>query len=284
MERLMTFETIDLKPRIGTAVTAKLESLLDGSIGQQLRRLLEQRGVLLFRGLDMTDEQQLQFAKTLGTPVFEDGSGIGKVSADESKSPAWAEVIEALRFFHFDDPHMNTPALAGILRAVSVAPVGGQTEFANTYAIYDDLPEAERRFFDTLQAVHSKETFLRKAVPNPTESQLSRWGDAVQPSNTLPLVWQHRTGRKSLLIGETISRIVGMDPAEGHALVRRLLALAERPDYLYRHEWQVGDVLIWDNTGTMHRAVPYDRDFRRELHRVKLAGEEPVADTTKAAA
>ena len=90
--------------------------------------------------------------------------------------------------------------------------------------------------------------------------------------------------RKSLLLGETISRIIGVDPAESHPLLRRLLALAEKPQYIYRHEWQVGDVLIWDNTGTMHRVVPFDLDCGRELHRVKLAGEEPIRAAGNAAA
>jgi alpha-ketoglutarate-dependent taurine dioxygenase len=171
---------------------------------------------------------------------------------------------------------MSYPALASVLRARTVAPVGGQTEFANTYAIYEDLPEEEQRFLDGLRAVHSQETIQRKAFPDPTDWQLSLWGEGAIPATTHPLVWRHRTGRKSLLIGETMSRIVGLGPADSDALIRRLLSLAENREYIYRHEWQVGDILIWDNTGTMHRVVPFDLACGRELHRVKLAGEEPI--------
>ena len=272
----MSFTTVDLTTHIGTEVRADLNTLLDGSIAGQLRALLEQRGVLLFRNLDMTDDQQLQFAKTLGIPRNEHGTDITKVSSDKRQSPIFAEYTEGTFFFHFDDTYMNVPALASVLRARVAAPEGGQTEFSNTYAIYEDLPADEQRHLDGLQAVHSQETIQRKAFPEPTERQLALWGEGAIPATTHPLVWHHRTGRKSLLLGNTISRIVGMDRASSDALVARLLALADQPQYIYRHDWSVGDVLIWDNTGTMHRVVPFDLTCGRELHRVKLAGEEPI--------
>ena len=272
----MSFETVELSPRIGSQVKAPLEQLLDGSLARELRVLLEARGVLLFRGLDMSDEQQLQFGKTLGTPRHEHGTDITKVSSDKKTSPIFAEYTKGTYFFHFDDTYMQYPALASVLLARTIAPNGGQTEFANTYAIYEDLPEDEKRYLDTLQAVHSQETIQRKAFPDPTEFQLGLWGEGAIPATTHPLVWQHASGRKSLLIGETMSRIVGLESATSDALVRRILDLAERPEYRYRHDWQVGDVLVWDNTGTMHRVVPFDLDCGRELLRVKLAGEEPI--------
>lgn len=272
----MSFETVELSPRIGSQVKAPLEQLLDGSLARELRVLLEARGVLLFRGLDMSDEQQLQFGKTLGAPRHEHGTDITKVSSDKKTSPIFAEYTKGTYFFHFDDTYMQYPALASVLLARTIAPNGGQTEFANTYAIYEDLPEDEKRYLDTLQAVHSQETIQRKAFPDPTEFQLGLWGEGAIPATTHPLVWQHASGRKSLLIGETMSRIVGLESATSDALVRRILDLAERPEYRYRHDWQVGDVLVWDNTGTMHRVVPFDLDCGRELLRVKLAGEEPI--------
>lgn len=272
----MSFETVELSPRIGSQVKAPLEQLLDGSLARELRVLLEARGVLLFRGLDMSDKQQLQFGKTLGTPRHEHGTDITKVSSDKKTSPIFAEYTKGTYFFHFDDTYMQYPALASVLLARTIAPNGGQTEFANTYAIYEDLPEDEKRYLDTLQAVHSQETIQRKAFPNPTEFQLGLWGEGAIPPTTHPLVWQHASGRKSLLIGETMSRIVGLESATSDALVRRILDLAERPEYRYRHDWQVGDLLVWDNTGTMHRVVPFDLDCGRELLRVKLAGEEPI--------
>lgn len=272
----MSFTTTDLTPCIGSEIKADLATLLSGEIAQPLRSLLEQRGVLVFRGLDMSDEQQLQFAKTIGIPRHEHGTDITKVSSDKRISPIFAEYTKGTYFYHFDDTYMSVPALASVLRARTVAPSGGQTEFANTYAIYDSLPEDEQRYLDGLEAVHSQETIQRKAFPNPTAAQLALWGEGAIAATTHPLVWLHRTGRKSLLLGNTISRIVGLEPAASDALVTRLLALADQPQLTYRHDWQVGDVLIWDNSGTMHRVVPFDLDCGRELHRVKLAGEEAI--------
>lgn len=277
----MTLTTVDLTPRIGTEVRTDLDTLLDGSIIRELRALLERRGVLLFRGLDMSDEQHVRFGKLLGTPRHEHGTDITKVSGDKRKSPVFAEYTEGTYYFHFDDTYMDVPALASILRAVVVAPKGGQTQFANTYAIYDDLPEAEQEFLDTLQGAHSQETQMRKAFPNPTAAQLAYWGEDVLPPKTHPLVWHHRSGRKSLLLGHTLSHIVGMDRAESDKLLARLFELADQPQYIYSHDWRVGDVLIWDNTGTMHRVVPFDLTCGRELERVKLAGEEPIQGTSK---
>ncbi len=280
----MALTTIDLSPSIGTQVIADRAALLDGSLAGELRALLEQRGVLLIRGADMTDEEQLQFARTLGTPRNEHGTDITKVSSDKTKSPIFAEYTEGTYYFHFDDTYMEYPALASVLRARALAPEGGQTEFANTYAIYDSLSPKEQRTVDGLTAVHSQETIQRKAFPNPTEWQLDLWGERKIPATTHPLVWLHRTGRKSLLLGETIRDVPGLPKPEGDALIRRLLDLAEKPAYKYRHEWEVGDILIWDNTGTMHRVVPFDLACGRELQRVKLAGEEPITAVTMAAA
>ena len=275
----MTFTTRDLTPHIGTQVFASREMLLDGSIAKDLRALLEQRGVLLLRDTGMDDQEQVQFAKTLGVPRNEHGTDLTKVSSDKSKSPIFAEYTEGTFMFHFDDTYMEYPALASVLLCRTVAPQGGQTEFANTYAIYDDLSPEDQAFFDTLHAVHSQETIQRKAFPDPSEWQLSLWGEGAIPATTHPLVWLHRTGRKSLLLGETMKRIVELPKAESDMLVKRLMAISERPEHIYRHEWQVGDILIWDNTGTVHRVVPFDLDCGRELNRVKLAGEEPITST-----
>lgn len=272
----MSLTTNNLSPQIGTEITADLDTLLDGSIAGEIRSLLEQRGVLLFRGLQMSDEQHLEFAKSLGQPRNEHGTDITMVSSDKSKSPIFAEYTKGTYYFHFDDTYMDYPALASVLRCIAVAPAGGQTEFANTYAMYAGLAEDEQRYLDGLEAVHSQETIQRKAFPNPTEEQLALWGEGAIPATTHPLVWHHQSGRKSLLFGETVSRIVGLERSESDALIQRIRDLAEKPENQYRHQWQVGDMLIWDNTGSMHRVVPFDLDCGRELNRVKLAGEEPI--------
>ena len=91
------------------------------------------------------------------------------------------------------------------------------------------------------------------------------------------LVWTHESGRKSLVIGCHASHVVGMDREESAKLLRQLLDWATQPAFIYRHEWSVGDLLIWDNTGVLHRAEPYPSDSGRMMHRTTLLGEEAFA-------
>jgi alpha-ketoglutarate-dependent taurine dioxygenase len=272
----MTYTTVDLTPRIGTEVKANLATLLSGEIAGELKALLMQRGVLIFRGHTVTPEQQIQFAATFGVPRDEHGNLITRITPDPKKSPIFADYTKGTFFFHIDGTYTATPGFATMLHARSVAPVGGQTEFGNTYALYEDLSAEDQRLLDGLEVMHSGETIQRLAFPEPTEEQLAAWGEGAVPPRKHPMVWQHRSGRKSLLLAYSCKYVVGMDRAESDALLARLLALTEDPQYIYRHDWQVGDLLIWDNTGTMHRVVPFDLECGRELDRVTLLPEEPV--------
>src|SRR3546814_19802367 len=93
---------------------------------------------------------------------------------------------------------------------------------------------------------------------------------------TCALPISHKSGRKSLLLGATADYVVGWSAEKSRALLAQLRDWATQPQYVYRHEWQVGDLLIWANTGTMHRALPYDPASGRLMPRTILAGEESV--------
>lgn len=92
-----------------------------------------------------------------------------------------------------------------------------------------------------------------------------------------PLVWTHKSGRKSLVVGSHADSVVGLPIPHGRSLLIRLQEWAAQPAFSYRHEWQEGDLVIWDNYGLMHRVVPYDVDSGRMMHRTTLKGEERVA-------
>ena len=272
----MTLTTHDLNPLIGTEIKTDLDTLLSGRIAKELRVLLEKRGVLLMRGLDMTDEQQFEFGQTIGSVRLEHGNKLTKIIADKAQSPIFADYTEGTYYFHIDGTYTDTPGLASILRPKVVAPKGGQTQFCNTYALYEDLSAEEQRYLDGLQAVHSGETIMRLAFPKPTEAQLDAWGERRNPPKTHPLVWQHESGRRSLILAYSISHFLGMPRDKSDELLAKLLKKAEEPKYIYTHEWKLGDLLIWDNTGTMHRVVPFDLNCGRELQRVTLLGEESI--------
>ncbi len=91
----------------------------------------------------------------------------------------------------------------------------------------------------------------------------------------LPLVWTHKSGRKSLILGCTSRNVVGVDLKESAEIIIGLREWATSDQFSYSHEWKVGDLVIWDNTGTMHRAEAYDPTCNRMMHRTKLEGEEP---------
>ncbi len=122
------------------------------------------------------------------------------------------------------------------------------------------------------------ETAFLDAFPDPTEKQLAAWKH--MPMKIHPLVWHHRSGRNSLVLSNSATAVVGMDEDEGRALLSRLLAWATQPQFVYVHEWAINDLVIWNNTGAMHRVREYDPDYGRRLHRTTLLGDEPF-DTRK---
>ena len=269
----MVFTTSDLTPRIGTRIEADLDTLLSGKHANDIRELAETRGVLLIRGVAMDDEQQLAFTRTLG-PVFNAGSGdVYKVTFDRRENPTLWQYNYGNFSWHIDRTDTDVPPFMSILNAKRLTREGGQTEFANTYAAYEDLPEADKRLIEGLGVVHKVAYSFRESVPDPSKEQRAAW--AAYPDKVHPLVWRHRSGRKSLITSTSGAHVVGMDEAEGAALLARMMAWATRPEYVYVHEWQLGDIVMWDNTGTMHKVRPYDLDAGRLLHRTTVSGDEP---------
>ena len=148
------------------------------------------------------------------------------------------------------------PQKATLLSAKQVADRGGETEFASSYAAYDALTDDEKRRYASLKVIHSLEASQRRVTPDPTPEQLAQWRS--RRTHEHPLVWTHQTGRKSLVLGASADYIAGMDVDEGRALLAELLDRATVPEKVYRHRWSVGDTVIWDNRGVLHRAAPYD--------------------------
>jgi len=147
---------------------------------------------------------------------------------------------------------------------------GGSTEFANLYAAYDHLPEDEKREYENLRVIHSVEAAVRPVHGHPSEERRERYRTMAAVMEQ-PLVWTHEDGRKSLLLGTHGDGIVGMPGPHGRSILTRLIQWAAQPDFVYRHNWKVGDMVIWDNEGLMHRVVPYT-DEGRVMHRTTIAG------------
>lgn len=267
-------DVVDLTPRIGSEIRADVDTLLAGREAATIRAVLEQRGVVFFRGLDISDQQQVAIAKTLGNVVANEGEdGIYKISLDKNVNQR-AQYLKGSLFWHFDGSLQPYPNLATLLRAMKLSETGGDTEFCNTYAAYEDLPQSDKDAIADIQVVHSAERSQYYVTPEMSYEEVILWQRS--PTKVCPMVWTHQSGRKSLLLGATADYVVGMPVEESRALLARLRDWATQPQYVYRHRWQLGDLLIWDNTGTMHRALPYAEDSGRLMHRTILAGEEPL--------
>lgn len=258
------------------------ERLVDDDIlGAAVLEALEDNGVLVFRDLRLEPRDQVAFCGRLGGVDFSsDGhhevAGIYPITLNTAKNSA-ASYLRATFDWHIDGCTPlgdECPQKATVLSAVQVAERGGETEFASSYAAYDVLTDDEKRRFGSLRVVHSLEASQRRVTPDPAPEELAKW--RARPTHEHPLVWTHRSGRKSLVLGASADYVVGMDLDEGRALLAELLGRATGADKVYRHNWSVGDTVIWDNRGVLHRAAPYDPSSAREMLRTTVLGDEPI--------
>jgi alpha-ketoglutarate-dependent taurine dioxygenase len=267
---LTKISTRKLGKNIGAEVTiGDQAALLDDSTAHEVLDALEEHTILVFRELHLDDAAQVAFSRKLGEVVILGSRAptpanpypeIFTVTLDRNKNPV-ADYLKGTFFWHIDGATDEIPTKASLLTARQIAD-GGDTEFASTYAAYEELSDDD------------KQRFQRLVRPDPSPEELKAW--RARPTREHPLVWTHRSGRKSLVLGATASHVVGMSEAEGRALLSTLLKWATRPEFVYRHQWRVGDLVIWDNRGVLHRALPYGSDSPRLMHRTTLVGDEPI--------
>ena len=273
----MTVATKELGSVGAEVLGVDAERLLrDRSLPSACMEALEEYGVLVFRALHIDDDTQIAFSKLLddvGKAEPAEPPRIYIVSLDPARS-ATATYTRGTFHWHIDGAQDDVPTKATVLSAHAVAASGGETEFASTYAAFDGLTADEKQRFAGLRVLHTFEASQRRVNPDPSPEELARWREKQDREH--PLVWRHRSGRRSLVIGVTASHVVGMEVDEGRALLADLLERATTPDRVYRHEWALGDLVIWDNTGVMHRALPYAVTSPREMHRTTMSGDEPI--------
>ena len=271
-----TLKYENIKPKIGARILNTKEELLSGALSGAINELLEQRGVLVFKQLHLTEAEQVLFTNALGgnaTEIGVDGGAIFSISLDKKEHDK--SVIEYLKgslFWHVDGTMNPVPIRGSILTSKVLPTWGGNTEFANCYAAYDDLPQDTKDKIDPLRVVHAMWVSQLYHEPEPTLAQLEDWQS--KGTQELPLVWAHQSGRKSLVLGNTARNVVGKDFEESARILHGLREHATSEPYHYAHEWEVGDSVMWDNTGTLHRAMPYDPDCGRLLKRTILLGDE----------
>lgn len=277
----MVMKVEAIKPAVGALVHIDRSAIMDPSVAHHCMELLEQHGAIVFPRLGLSDTEQLAFTDKLGERVNftttapggdKDTAGVYTITLDP-KINNEPEYVLGTFFWHMDGITLSNipPPKASVLSCRRTAPKGGQTEFASTYAAYDALPEDEKAELEGLRVVHSVVAAVREVA---TPEEIEPRKRALRAEH--PLVWTHKSGRKSLLIGYTADSVVGKSKAEGRALLARLLEWTAQPAFTYRHKWQEGDLVIWDNCGALHRVEPYDAASGRVMHRVTLEGDHPI--------
>jgi len=175
----------------------------------------------------------------------------------------------ANRLWHTDSIFRHQPALASALYALTVVPIGGKTEFADTRAAWDALPDKTKNKIDKLIVEHS--IFHSRAkigFTNFTEKEKA----ALPPSRQVLVRNIPESHRKAIYIASHAMRIIGMSDLEGVALLDELMAHATQPQFIYSHRWRVGDLVIWDNRCTLHRGTDYDeKRFKRDMRRATVS-------------
>lgn len=175
--------------------------------------------------------------------------------------------------WHTDGSYKAVPSMGSLLYAVEVPPEGGETCFANTFAAYAALaPEMKA----TLAGRHMVHSYASTRLIVEGLPRVEEWQQRELPPVTHPLIRTHRGGRKSLYISDNVAWYVGGMPLEeGGRLHADLVAHATRPEFVYCHRWRVGDLLMWDNRGALHRANGFDgHKYRRLMQRTEVMGTE----------
>jgi len=183
-------------------------------------------------------------------------------------------IRQITQLWHTDLAFRQGSAKWSMLHAKVIPPAGGDTEFADTRAAYDALPDAMKRRLEGLTAEHSLwHSTAKRGGYVPTEEERRS-----NPPARHKLVRRHPCSRRNALyIASYASHIVGMPVEDGQALLAELIEFATQPQFVYRHKWQVGDLVIWDNRCTMHRATPFSAtDHVRDMRRTTIV--ERAAD------
>ena len=270
-----------LSPAIGVEVAGLSGGqLVDREVADDCLAALEARGVVVYREANVDDDQLVAFSRLLGEVqvvargALEDHPEVAPVTRDRSKD-AMAAYRAGTFFWHLDGASDLVPNKTTLLTAKVLSDDGGDTEFANTYAAYEALPDDEKAELAGVRVVHSFAASQRLADPDASTELQAAWEQV--PAREHPLLWTRRDGRTSMLLGATAGQVVGLPPDESRALLDGLLAWATQPQFVLRHRWRPGDLVVWDNTGLLHRALPYGSDSPRLMHRTTIAGEEAIA-------
>jgi taurine dioxygenase len=246
--------------------------------------------VLVFPGQHITDREHVTFTRHFGdAEIFHQTSlhlrseRVAEIflvsNVDEEgrlmrPSEPTQKQLSSSQKWHTDSSYRAMPSMGSLLHGIEISRTGGITQFINMYMVYDDLPESLRRAVEGRKARHDF-GMLHRIVGSTAPTEAER---AAMPPVWHPMVRRHPvTGRKSLYISSIYNDAVeGLDDSAASRLIADLTEFAAQPRYMYRHEWEPDDVLMWDNRCTVHAVTPHDPNERRVMHRTTIVGQETV--------
>ena len=257
---------------------------LDKQQAQDIYNLWLEYALLIFPGQNLTNNQQIKFAKNFGALEF-DLSPISNVRNDGSIRDANDDdIVKSLRGnmeWHHDSTYMPIQAKGAVFTAHKVPSHGGETGWADMRAAYEALDQSMKDKINELSAYHSyewsqKERFGHK---DPKVSEFNSYGFDIDPKPLRPLVKTHNeTGQKCLTIGRHINKIPGLSDQEAQNLAKELEDYAcSNKEWVYHHAWEVGDAVIWDNRCLMHQASMWDLSEGRIMYHSRIEGD-PIAE------
>jgi taurine dioxygenase len=279
VDRPYPFSVRPMSPTIGAELGVDLADLAPGTDDAvderwaEVHRALLEWKVLVFRDQDLDGPTQRAVASRWGElerhPFLPAGSSDDVVRFEKNADTQGYENL-----WHTDVTWRERPAMAAVLRAVEVPPVGGDTLWADMAAAYDGLPSRVRRRIDPLVAVNDFAFSFGSQMDDGTLAEFRERFPAVEH----PVVRVHpETGRRTLFVNAVFtSRIVGLEPDDSEELLRLLFRQAEVPEYQCRLAWRPGTVAMWDNRATQHYAVNDYHPQRRIMERVAIVGDRPA--------
>ena len=275
--------------RLSTACGAEITGLdltrpLGATQVSDMHRALGGNGILLFRNADITPDQHVAFSRHFGpleAHVLGDFALPGRpeifVVSNIKEDGKLKGAVYAGQYWHSDLSYMKKPSLGSLLLCREMPEIGGDTMFANMYLAYDTLSDTMKNFLGSLSAVHdyshAYDTYFAHHKERPPLTAEAR---AKTPPVEHPMVRVHPvTGRKALYVNPGFTKgIVGTPREESQPILDFLFRHSTRPEFIYRHKWQVNDLIFWDNRCVMHYALSdYDFSVRRHMHRTTIAGE-----------
>ena len=269
---------LDIEPiggRIGAEIRGIALNDTDDSTVAAIRAALLRHKVIFFRAQQLTDQEHEAFAARLGRIYLRAAAPAAAGSTNLFELNSFEGY--AADIWHTDQTYLQTPPGASVLRQVVSPKAGGDTAWANTAAAYTSLPDPLRILADSLWGIHTSS--FDYAEIHGTEKD-TKWLQSVRPTvmeAEHPVVRVHpETGERTLIVGSYLKRFVGLNGPDSRHLIAILQDHITLPENTVRWRWRVGDVAIWDNRATQHRAINDYGSQLRVMKRATLTGSIPV--------